>query len=152
MEELETVRPGHHHRGGLLESLEWYRRARLVAYRQAAHPRWRFVSLPPIGHLAITLWLALSVSAGFCEEAVYRGYLQKQFQALSGNAIFALLAQAILFGIGHIYQDYKPVLVISILGLEYGLLAHWRRNLRSAMLSHAWSDAVAGYLKFLWGW
>ena len=107
---------------------------------------------PPSSPVAITLWLAVSASAGFCEEAVYRGYLQKQLQALSGSAVFALLAQAFLFGIGHAYQGYKPVVVITVLGLEYGLLSCWQRHLRSAMLSHAWSDMVAGYFKYLWGW
>ena len=107
---------------------------------------------PPSSPLAIALWLILAASAGFCEEAIYRGYLQKQFHTLTGSATFAVLAQAFLFGIGHIYQGYKPVVVIAVLGLEYGLLAHWQRHLRSAMLSHAWSDMVSGYFKHLWGW
>ena len=107
---------------------------------------------PPGSPLAITLWFITCATAGFCEETIYRGYLQKQFHALTGSATFALLAQAFLFGIGHVYQGYKPVVVIAVLGLEYGLLAHYQRNLRSAMLSHAWSDMVAGYLKYLWVW
>lgn len=106
---------------------------------------------PPIGALNITLWFTLCISAGFCEEVVYRGYLQKQIQALSSSIPFAILAQGLIFGVSHIYQGYKSVIVISVLGIEYGLLAWNRRNLRSAMLSHAWSDMVAGYLKFLWG-
>jgi membrane protease YdiL (CAAX protease family) len=107
---------------------------------------------PPVGTLAVTSWLALAATAGFCEEVVYRGYLQKQFHRLTGSAVFALLAQALLFGIGHVYQGYKPVIVITVLGLEYGLLAYWRRNLRSTMLSHGWSDMVSAYFKYLWGW
>ena len=107
---------------------------------------------PPTGALNIALWFGLCISAGFCEEVVYRGYLQKQIEALSNSALVAVLAQGLVFGVSHIYQGYKPVIVISVLGIEYGLLAWNRRNLRSAMLSHAWSDMVAGYLKFLWGW
>ena len=107
---------------------------------------------PPTSPLAIGLWLILSATAGFCEEAIYRGYLQKQFEGITGSGIFAVLAQAFLFGIGHVYQGYKPVIVITVLGLEYGLLAYWQRHLRCVMLSHAWSDMVAGYFKYLWGW
>jgi len=107
---------------------------------------------PPGSPLAITLWFITSATAGFCEETIYRGYLQKQFHALTGSVTFALLTQAFLFGIGHVYQGYKPVVVIFVLGFQYGMLAHWQRNLRSAILSHAWSDMVAGYLKYLWGW
>ena len=78
--------------------------------RPHARPGGR-MHFPPTSPLAITLWLLLSASAGFCEEAIYRGYLQKAIRALTGSATFALLAQAFLFGIGHVYQGYKPVVV-----------------------------------------
>jgi membrane protease YdiL (CAAX protease family) len=108
------------------------------------------VTFPPHGLLDIAGWLAVSVTAGFCEEIMYRGYLQQQLQAVTGNAAVAIAAQAVLFGLGHTYQGWKPVFVISILGLLYGLLAYWRRNLRSTMIAHAWSDMFEGYFKFLW--
>jgi membrane protease YdiL (CAAX protease family) len=108
------------------------------------------LTFPPHGLLDIAAWLAVSATAGFCEEIMYRGYLQQQLQAVTGNATVAIAAQAVLFGLGHTYQGWKPVFVIGILGLLYGLLAYWRRNLRSAMISHAWSDMFEGYIKFLW--
>jgi membrane protease YdiL (CAAX protease family) len=108
------------------------------------------LTFPPQGLVDIAAWLAVSATAGFCEEIMYRGYLQQQLQAVTGNAAVAIAAQAVLFGLGHTYQGWKPVFVISILGLLYGLLAYWRRNLRSAMISHAWSDMFEGYIKFLW--
>ena len=55
--------------------------------------------LLPRGFLEMAVWIGLSLTAGFCEEAVFRGYLQKQFHALTGNAAIAVLAQALLFGI-----------------------------------------------------
>jgi membrane protease YdiL (CAAX protease family) len=108
------------------------------------------LSFPPHGLLDISAWLALSVTAGFCEEIMYRGYFQQQVRAITGSAAVAIVAQALLFGLGHTYQGWKPVLVISVLGLLYGLLAHWRRNLRANMIAHAWSDIFEGYVKFLW--
>ena len=108
------------------------------------------LTFPPHGALDIAAWLAISATAGFCEEIIYRGYLQQQIQAISGNAAVAIVAQAVLFGLGHTYQGWKPVFVIIILGLLYGMLAYWRRNLRSAMISHAWSDMFEGYFQFLW--
>jgi membrane protease YdiL (CAAX protease family) len=92
---------------------------------------------------------AHSATAGFCEEVIYRGYLQKQFHAFSRSVAFALLAQALCFGVVHIYQGYKNVIVVSVLGLLYGALAQWRGNLRSAILAHAWSNMFEGYFKFL---
>lgn len=105
--------------------------------------------LPPEGPLNIALWFAVSTTAGFAEEIIYRGYLQKQLQALTGSVAFAVILQAILFGFGHTYQGLKAVFVISILGLLYGLLAAWRKNLLPGMVSHAWSDMFAGYFRFL---
>ncbi len=107
------------------------------------------LAFPPHGALTIAAWLATSATAGFCEEVIYRGYLQKQFYAFSGNVGFALLAQALFFGVSHIYQGARSVVVVSVLGLLYGALAQWQRNLRSAMLSHAWSDMFEGYFKHL---
>jgi uncharacterized protein len=105
---------------------------------------------PPQGWLDISLWFLVSLTAGFCEEIIYRGYLQKQFHALTGSAGLALVIQALLFGISHLYQGNKPVIVISVLGLLYGALAQWRHNLRAAMISHAWSDLFEGYFKHVW--
>jgi membrane protease YdiL (CAAX protease family) len=103
-------------------------------------------TLLPQGAMEITLWCVLSVSAGFCEEVVYRGYLQKQFQALTGSVVVAVLAQALVFGIAHAYQGTKQVAVIAGLGVLYGVLAAWRGNLRPGMIAHAWSDVYGGWM------
>jgi membrane protease YdiL (CAAX protease family) len=105
--------------------------------------------LLPRGLIEIALWIALSASAGFCEEIVYRGYLQRQLRAFSGSRALAVGGQALVFGVGHAYQGWKNVVVITVLGVLYGLLVLWRKNLRSSMLAHAWSDIWGGYVKFL---
>jgi len=60
-----------------------------------------------------------------------------------------VLAQALVFGIAHSYQGWRTVTVISVLGVLYGALAVWRRNLRANIVAHAWSDIWEGWLKFL---
>ena len=103
-------------------------------------------SLPPQGPLEITIWVALSLSAGFCEEAVFRGYLQRQFQALSGSAAVGVLGQAAIFGVSHGYQGTRLAITIGIMGAAYGLLARWRKSLRPGIVAHAWMDIVGGTL------
>jgi membrane protease YdiL (CAAX protease family) len=98
--------------------------------------------LNPRGPVEVTLWVIMSMTAGFCEELVYRGYLQKQILALTGSATLAVMVQAIIFGAGHWYQGSKKVVIIAILGALFGLLAHWRKSLRPGMLSHAWEDVL----------
>ena len=97
----------------------------------------------------ILVWILVSVTAGFCEELQSRGYLQRQFHALSGNIVAAVLGQGVLFGLMHSYQGWKQVIVISALGVLYGALAAWRRNLRANMIAHAWSDIWEGWLKMV---
>lgn len=96
----------------------------------------------PRGGVEVTLWVMMSMTSGFCEELVFRGYLQRQFLALTGSAALAVLAQAVLFGVAHSYQGIKLVITITVLGLLYGILAHWCASLRPGMISHAWSDIL----------
>ena len=69
--------------------------------------------LLPRGLIEVALWIALSASAGFCEEIVYRGYLQRQVRAFSGSRALAVPGQALVFGVGHAYQGWKNVVSSS---------------------------------------
>jgi membrane protease YdiL (CAAX protease family) len=96
--------------------------------------------LLPQGILQSMTWIPVALSAGFCEELAFRGYLQKQFQAITGRAGWAVLIQAIVFGIGHLYEGVGQVARITLFGVLFGLLALWRKSLRPGMIAHAWSD------------
>ncbi len=106
-------------------------------------------SLLPHSLLEILLWSATCVTAGICEEMVFRGYLQRQLHALGGSIAAAVACQGVIFGIFHGYQGCKNVITISVLGILFGLLAAWRKNLRANMIVHAWADFWEGWLKFL---
>ena len=96
--------------------------------------------LLPRGTLESLVWIPVALSAGFCEELAFRGYLQKQFQAVTGSAGWAVLIQAIVFGIGHLYEGVGPVVRITLFGVLFGLFAVWRKSLRPGMIAHAWAD------------
>jgi membrane protease YdiL (CAAX protease family) len=105
----------------------------------------------PQSALEFVVWICVSATAGICEEMIFRGYLQRQLHALSGNLGVAIVAQAVLFGLGHADQGWNNVSAIGVMGLLFGALAAWRRNLRVNILAHAWTDAFAGWLGFV-GW
>ena len=107
--------------------------------------------LLPHGVLEVSLWIAVSAMAGFGEELVFRGYVQRQALALSGSTLIAVIGQGVLFGVMHAYQGWKAVVVISGMGMLFGWLAVWRRNLRVGMLAHGWQDLWAGWLSHLCG-
>jgi len=97
----------------------------------------------------ILLWIVTCITAGICEELAFRGYLQKQIRALTGSVSAAILAQGVVFGLFHAYQGWRNVVVISVLGILFGLLAAWRGNLRANVLAHAWADIWGGWLQFV---
>ena len=79
----------------------------------------------------------LSVTAGFCEEVVFRGYFQKQFFALTGKRDLAVALQALIFGVAHCIRASKGALTISIYGAMFGILAVVTKSLRPGMIQHA---------------
>jgi len=107
----------------------------------------KFVStLLPQNALEVLLWIATSLSAGFCEEVAFRGYFQKQFEAMTGSSAAGVTLQAILFGISHGYQGLQAIVMIILFGFLFGILALWRKSLRPGMILHSWSDIYSGYL------
>jgi len=161
---------GVHHRGGSLRTLSggrWQSWSALATDVAISLPFWALweataygvhralgpsgaksvASLLPQSLLEVLLWIGVSITAGFCEEIAFRGYLQWQFLALIGNIWAAVVAQALVFGLAHGYQGWKSVIVISVLGVLYGALAVWRRNLRVNIIAHSWADVWEGWLK-----
>jgi membrane protease YdiL (CAAX protease family) len=106
----------------------------------------------PAGAAEISAYFLLCVVVGFCEELVFRGYFLQQFQAMTGSSAAGVVLQAIVFGLVHSYKGWRQVVVITVLGVLYGLLVVWRRNLRTSMIAHAFSDMYEGFLKFLLPW
>lgn len=103
-------------------------------------------AMSPRSALEMVLWVALSVTAGFCEELVFRGYLQRQILALTGMAPLAVIGQAIVFGAAHLYQGVKGAAVIAGYGALFGILAVSRNSLRPGMIQHAAQDSFTGLL------
>jgi len=92
------------------------------------------------------LWIVTSLTAGICEEIIFRGYFQRQFLAWTSNVPAAILLSAAAFGAGHIYQSGKAAIVITVFGILFGTLAHFRKNLLPGMIAHAWHDGFTGFV------
>lgn len=92
------------------------------------------------------LWIALAITAGICEEAIFRGYLQHQFIAFTRSAAVGVILSAAAFGAAHAYQGSKMMILIGLYGLMFGILAYWRGSVRPGMIAHAWQDSFSGIL------
>jgi membrane protease YdiL (CAAX protease family) len=98
----------------------------------------------PHGDAEITLWIGLSVTAGICEETIFRGYLQRQFMALTKSTPAGILLSATAFGAAHAYQGLQRGILIGLFGAMFGILAYWRGSVRPGMIAHAWQDSLGG--------
>jgi membrane protease YdiL (CAAX protease family) len=98
----------------------------------------------PHGGAEITMWIALSVTAGICEETIFRGYLQRQFMSLTKSAPAGILLSAAAFGAAHAYQGFRRVILIGLFGAMFGILTYWRGSVRPGMIAHAWQDSLGG--------
>jgi membrane protease YdiL (CAAX protease family) len=99
--------------------------------------------LAPRSNLEIPVWIVLCLIVGFCEEVIFRGYLQRQFVAWTNRPIGIVLSAA-LFGLGHGYQGRTTQILLGFFGLFLGILAEKRKSLRPGMLAHSWQDLIAG--------
>jgi uncharacterized protein len=104
------------------------------------------LALLPRSAPEIALWLVVSISAGICEETIFRGYLQRQLMAMSGSKPLGILLASATFGLVHLYQGWRMASVIGLYGLMFSVLAEWRRTVRPGMMAHAWQDALTGVL------
>lgn len=111
-----------------------------------AKPNAAVKNLLPHGREEIAVYFLLTVTAGICEEIIFRGYFQRQFSAWLKSATVGLVLQGIVFGASHGYQGGKSMLIIVVYGVMFGMLAHWQRTLRPGMFAHFLQDFGAGLI------
>jgi membrane protease YdiL (CAAX protease family) len=90
------------------------------------------------------LWFVASICAGFCEEFICRGYLQRQFFVLTRNYWVANLSQGVFFGSLHLYQGWQNAVIIGVEGILFGVLAYIMKSLRPGMMAHFGQDSLGG--------
>jgi membrane protease YdiL (CAAX protease family) len=116
----------------------------LTSAAQMAAAKKQLGALMPQTGLELGIWIVLSATAGFCEEIMFRGYLQKQFLAATRSTAAAIVLQAVVFGIAHAYQGGRRIILIAVYGALFGMLAAWRKSLRPGMIGHAIQDSFSG--------
>ncbi len=79
----------------------------------------------------------LALSAGICEEVVFRGFLLTRLRELTGSTGLALFATSTAFGLIHVYDSGWHALHAGVLGLILGIATLGSRNLFPAILAHA---------------
>ena len=98
--------------------------------------------LSPSGTAEYLLAAALFTVVAISEEGVFRGYLIRRLQNLTGTAVMAVPAAALIFCIGHGYQQIGGVIATFILGVVFGAVYIWRGSLVAPIVIHFMQNAV----------
>jgi len=100
----------------------------------------------PVGRVQVFAFTFVAVTAGICEEILYRGWLIAFAGALLGSAWAGMVVAAALFGIGHAYQGRAGILATGALGLLFGTMFVMVKSLVPGQIIHAAIDIVNGTL------
>jgi membrane protease YdiL (CAAX protease family) len=110
-------------------------------------------SIAPHSLAEFAVWFLVALTAGVCEEIVFRGYLQQQLTSWLGRPILAIVLAAALFGSVHLYEGAAAVLPLAALGLVYGLVVrHFKGDLRAVIVAHATQDFLVALILLARPW
>jgi membrane protease YdiL (CAAX protease family) len=116
-----------------------------------ARLRGKLAALKPLlPHTAgeMRLFVPLSITAGICEEWLFRGYLVWVLMPWLG-LLGAAAASMVAFGLAHGYQGGKFGMRAFAAGVVMGLIALATRSILPGMALHAFVDLGSGYVTHL---
>jgi membrane protease YdiL (CAAX protease family) len=108
--------------------------------------RWRkllpdFSALLPVSTQERVLWCAVAISAGICEEVVFRGWLLATLHSPVGLAGTALIVvAAAIFGLAHAYQRITGMILTTLAGVLFCVLYVKTGSLLVPILLHILID------------
>ena len=86
----------------------------------------------------------LALTAGICEELLYRGYLLWYLTSWMAM-VPAVLVASVVFGFGHAYQGPRGIAVTALIGAFMCAIYLLTGSLIPCMLIHALTDLYAGH-------
>ena len=99
----------------------------------------------PHSNRELAIFCGLAVTAGICEEFIYRGFVMGALSHVSLPNWAVLLISSSLFGLAHTYQGRGGVIATLLLGTVFGLVRILYHSLLIVAFWHAAIDIVAGF-------
>ncbi len=113
---------------------------------QLGHPMAGEVGLLiPTDPTGQVVWFFVAITAGFCEEIAFRGYLMTRLRLLFklNSWWIPTVLSAVSFGICHTYQGLPGFIVITAYGLLFSLLYIRTGSLWPCIIAHFFQDFSA---------
>ncbi len=122
--------------------------------RLATHPKEAHGLLPqlalrifPQRGVERLAFLAVVATVAFCEELIYRGFVQRVFQDWSGGIVVAgIVGSAFLFSVAHWYQGRRGMASTLVVGALFSIVRAWTGSLVPSIVAHFVADLTAGFL------
>lgn len=93
-------------------------------------------------------YIILAITAGICEELVFRAYFIRYFQVLFGqqdpSSTLAIVLAAVVFGLAHTYQGWKTVVKITAMAVFFGFLFVHTGSIWVLIVIHILVDVIGG--------
>lgn len=104
----------------------------------------------PTTNLELQHFAILSLTAGFCEEVIFRGYFIQYFLSFTGTSptgqFVAIVLPGVIFALSHLYQGWKAVAKIMILAIVFGYIFIETQSIWIVVILHFLVDLIGGYL------
>ena len=105
------------------------------------------LAMSPHTPLEFVFWFGVSLSAGVCEELIFRGYLQQQLTAWTRRPVASIFIAALLFGSVHLYEGLGAILPLAALAVVYGFVVrHCKGDLRAVIVAHTLQDFIVAFI------
>jgi membrane protease YdiL (CAAX protease family) len=132
--------------GGVLAALQWLNLRRMG--RLPAASRGLLQSLAerifPQSRVEMLPFFALALTAGICEEFLYRGFAMGAFLRAGLPIWEVVLISSFLFGLAHLYQGYGGAVGATLLGALFGAARMDYHSLIPVIIWHSAVDLIAG--------
>ena len=117
------------------------------AFRQALSDNYAWM-IPYTRQELVWFTLGLSLSAGLCEELLFRAFLIGVLSEQLGTLPSLLLSSA-AFGICHCYQGWKNIIRTALIGLLLGVVFIFTELLWVVVIIHTAIDAYGGLVGYM---
>ena len=102
----------------------------------------------PRSRRELNAFYGLSITAGICEEVLYRGFMIWYLQRLGLALLPAAAVSSLIFGVGHLYQGLRGMILTAIVGAFLSGVYLLSGSLVASILIHALMDMHSGRLLF----
>jgi membrane protease YdiL (CAAX protease family) len=129
-----------------IATLQWLNLRRMSRLPARSRGSMQAIAERILPHSTVELlpFLALAITAGLCEEFLYRGFAMAVLSRLGWPAWAAVLISSIFFGLAHLYQGRGGFFSTLVIGTVFGTGRIAYNSLVPVMFWHSAVDLVAG--------